>query len=110
MTGCSSIVVAIVEKITGKNPLHLSVVRNANVFDPISMTNLEPVELRANMRNLLTQIVSLEILSAALAELALPQYSDLLEALTQRSSEEKAKSFDSNDPRLDDFFFNEFTF
>ena len=45
-------VVAIIEKITEKSPLHFSVVRNANVFDPISMTTLETVELRANMRNL----------------------------------------------------------
>ena len=56
------------KKIIGKSTLYFSMVRNANVFDPISLTNLEPVELRANMRNLLTQIVSLKILSTTLAE------------------------------------------
>lgn len=57
-------VVATVEKITEKSPLHYSVVRNANVFDPISMTNLEPVELTStsNIRKLSTRIVSLGIL------------------------------------------------
>ena len=55
-------------KIIEKSTLYFSMVRNANVFDPISLTNLEPVELRANMRNLLTQIVSLKILSTTLAE------------------------------------------
>ena len=54
-------VVAIIEKITEKSPLHFSVVRNANVFDSISMATLEPVESRANMRNLLTHTVSLKI-------------------------------------------------
>ena len=56
------------KKIIEKSTLYFSMVRNANVFDPISLTNLEPVELRANMRNLLTQIVSLKILSTTLAE------------------------------------------
>ena len=55
-------VVANVEKITEKSPLHYSVVRNANVFDPVSMTNLEPVELTSNIRKLSTHIVSLGIL------------------------------------------------
>ena len=80
----SSMVVAIMEKITEKSPLHFTVVKNANAFDLTSMTNLEPIELRANMRNLLTCIVSLNILSATFAEQALPQYSDLLAALTQQ--------------------------
>ena len=80
----SSMVVAIMEKITEKSPLHFTVVKNANASDLISMTNLEPIELRANMRNLLTCIVSLNILSATFAEQALPQYSDLLAALTQQ--------------------------
>ena len=48
----SSMVVAIMEKITEKSPLHFTVVKNANAFDLTSMTNLEPIELRANMRNL----------------------------------------------------------
>ena len=39
----------------------------------------------------------------------MPQYSDLLAALTQQNSE-KTKSFDCNDNRLDDFFFNESAF
>ena len=56
------------KKIIEKSPLYFSMFRNANVFDPISLTNLEPVELRANMRNLLTQIVSLKILSTTLVE------------------------------------------
>ena len=56
------------KKIIEKSTLYFSMVRNANVFDPISLTNLETVELRANMRNLLTQIVSLKILSTTLAE------------------------------------------
>ena len=56
------------KKIIEKSTLYFSMVRNANVFDPISLTNLEPVELRANMRNLLTQIVSLKILSTTLVE------------------------------------------
>ena len=56
------------KKIIEKSTLYFSMVRNANVFDPISLTNLEPVELRAIMRNLLTQIVSLKILSTTLAE------------------------------------------
>ena len=68
----SSMVVAIMEKITEKSPLHFTVVKNANAFDLTSMTNLEPIELRANMRNLLTCIVSLNILSATFAEQALP--------------------------------------
>ena len=55
-------VVATVEKITEKSPLHFSGVRNANVFDPISMTILEPVELTSNIRKLSTHIVSLGIL------------------------------------------------
>ena len=80
----SSMVVAIMEKITEKSPLHFTVVKNANAFDLTSMTNLEPIELRANMRNLLTCIVSLNILSATFAEQALPQYSDLLAALTHQ--------------------------
>ena len=80
----SGMVVAIMEKITEKSPLHFTVVKNANAFDLTSMTNLEPIELRANMRNLLTCIVSLNILSATFAEQALPQYSDLLAALTQQ--------------------------
>ena len=54
-------------------------VRNAKLFNSISVNNLEPIELRANIRNLLTHIVSLKILSATLAEQALPQYSDLLQ-------------------------------
>ena len=57
------------------------VVRIANVFDPNSMTILEPVELRANMRNLLTHIVSLKLVSTTLAGRALMQYLDLLTAL-----------------------------
>ena len=57
----SNMVVAIIEKIAEKSPLHFSVVRNANVFDPISMATLEPVESKANMRNLLTHTVSLKI-------------------------------------------------
>ena len=44
------------KKIVEKSTLYFSMVRNANVFDPISLTNLEPVELRANMRNLLTRL------------------------------------------------------
>lgn len=72
-------VFAIVEKITEKSPLHFSVVRNEKVFSPISLTILEPVESRTNMRNLLTHIVSLNIVSATL-ERALPKYSDLLTA------------------------------
>ena len=72
-------VFAIVEKITGKSPLHFSVVRNEKVFSLISLTALEPVESRTNMRNLLTHIVSLNIVSATL-ERALPKYSDLLTA------------------------------
>ena len=44
------------KKIIEKSTLYFSMVRNANVFDPISLTNLEPVELRANMRNLLTRL------------------------------------------------------
>ena len=68
----SSMVLAIMEKITEKSPLHFTVVKNANAFDLTSMTNLEPIELRANMRNLLTCIVSLNILSATFAEQALP--------------------------------------
>lgn len=72
-------VFAIVEKITEKSPLHFSVVRNEKVFSPISLTTLEPVESRTNMRNLLTHIVSLNIVRATL-ERALPKYSDLLTA------------------------------
>ena len=72
-------VFAIVEKITGKSPLHFSVVRNEKVFSLILLTTLEPVESRTNMRNLLTHIVSLNIVSATL-ERALPKYSDLLTA------------------------------
>ena len=104
-TEASNIVVTIVEKITEKSPLHFSVVRNVKVFE---MTTLEPVELRANMRNLLTHIVSLKIVSATL-ERALSQYSDLLIALTQHDSE-KAESFDCDDTILDHFFFNESSF
>ena len=77
-------VVDIMEKITEKNPLNFTVVKNANAFDLISMTNLEPTELRAKIRNLLTCIVSLNIFCATFAEQALPQYSDLLAALTQQ--------------------------
>ena len=44
------------KKIIEKSTLYFSMVRNANVFDPISLTNLEPVELRANMRNFLTRL------------------------------------------------------
>ena len=51
----------------------------------------------------------LKILSATLAERALPQYSDLLAALTQQNSA-KAKSFYCNDTRLYDFFFNDSAF
>lgn len=72
-------VFAIAEKITEKSPLHFSVVRNEKVFSLISLTALEPVESRTNMRNLLTHIVSLNIVSATL-ERALPKYSDLLTA------------------------------
>ena len=54
------------------------------------------------MRNLLTHIVLLKILSATLAERALPQYSDLLTALTQQNSG-KGKSRDCNDTRLATF-------
>ena len=82
---------------------------SANVFDTISLTTLEPFELRANMRNLSIYILSLKIASATLAERRLPQYSHLLTALTQHDFE-KAKSFDSNDTKLDHFFFNESSF
>lgn len=45
--------VAIVE-ILEKSLLDFSVVRNGKAFKPISMIILEPIELRANMRSLLT--------------------------------------------------------
>ena len=77
------------EKKSQKSVLHFMAVRNANVFGPISMTILEPVELRTNLRKLLTHIVSLKTVSATLAERVLPQYLDLLIALTQHGSEKK---------------------
>ena len=79
--------------------MHFIAVRNANVFDLISRTILEPVELRTNMRKLLTHIVSLKIVSATLAEMPFSQYLDLLIALTQHVSE-KSKSLDCDDTRL----------
>ena len=79
--------------------MHFIAVRNANVFDLISRTILEPVELRTNMRKLLTHIVSLKIVSATLAETPFSQYLDLLIALTQHVSE-KSKSLDCDDTRL----------
>ena len=45
--------VAIVE-ILEKSLLDFSVVRNGKAFKPLSMIILEPIELRANMRSLLT--------------------------------------------------------
>ena len=75
------------EKKSQKSVLHFMAVRNANVFGPISMTILEPVELRTNLRKFLTHIVSLKTISATLAERVLPQYLDLLIALTQHGSE-----------------------
>ena len=86
--------------------MHFIAVRNANVFDLISRTILEPVELRTNMRKLLTHIVSLKIVSATLAETPFSQYLDLLIALTQHVSE-KSKSLDCDDTRLNHSFFNE---
>ena len=56
------------KKKSQKSVLHFMAVRNANVFGPISMTILEPVELRTNLRKLLTHIVSLKTVSATLAE------------------------------------------
>ena len=61
------------------------------------------------MRNLLTDIVSLKIVSTTLAEWALPQYSDLLTALTWLDSV-KAQCFDCDYTRLDHFLFNESSF
>ena len=49
----SNIAVAVLEKATWKSRLHL--------FDPISMTILEPFEMRANTRNLSIHTVSLKI-------------------------------------------------
>lgn len=48
--------VAAIMEMLQKSPLHFSAVRNANVFEPISMIILEPVELRGNMRKLLTHV------------------------------------------------------
>ena len=84
-------------------------VRNANVFDPILVTTLEPVELRAKIDNLSTYIVTLQIISTTLAERALPQYWGLVTALNEHDSEE-AKSFNCDDTRLNHFFSNESSF
>ena len=81
---------------------------SANVFDPISITTLEPFELRANMRNHSSHTALLKIFRVTLAERTLPQYSYLLATLTRHNSE-KAKSFNCNYTRLDDFLFKEAT-
>ena len=77
---------------------------SANVFDPISITTLEPFELRANMRNHSSHTASLKIFRVTLAGRTLPQYSYLLTTLTRHNSE-KAKSFNCNYTRLDHFLF-----
>ena len=50
------------KKIIEKSTLYFSMVRNANVFDLISVTSLELVEVAANTRNLLTHVLSLKVL------------------------------------------------
>ena len=52
-------IIAIMQKILEKSPLHSVVVKNANVFDPKSIIILPVESLRRNMKSLLRHIVSL---------------------------------------------------
>ena len=75
-------VVAIVEKITENSPLHFSLDRNVNVFDSNANDHFRTNWIKSQHEKLLTHIVSLKIVSATLVKRTLPQYSDLLTALT----------------------------
>ena len=54
-------IIVIMQKIFEKNPLHSVVVKNANVFDPKSITILPAESLRRNMKSLLRHILSLSV-------------------------------------------------
>ena len=71
-------IIAIMQKILEKSPLHSVVVKNANVFDPKSIIILPAESLKRNMKSLLRHIASLKIISTSIAERALSQYSDLI--------------------------------
>ena len=102
-------VVSLLKKLTEKSSMHFCVVKNASVFDPALLVSLDSTGLRCSMKNLLTHLVSLKIISATLAEKALLQYLDLLAAINQQDLE-KAKSFNYKDSRLDAFYFDEMSF
>ena len=105
----SSMVISLLKKLTEKSPMHFCVVKNASVFDPALLVSLDSTGLRCSMKNLLTHLVSLKIVSATLAEKALLQYLDLLATINQQDLE-KAKSFNYKDSRLDAFYFDEMSF
>ena len=52
-------IIAIMQKILEKSPLHSVVVKNANVFDPKSIIILAAESLRRNIKSLLRHIMSL---------------------------------------------------
>ena len=58
------------------------------------MSTLKQVDLRGNMKSLLSHIGSLKIINSSIAERAFSQYSDLL-ATAVPENLEKFKNFDS---------------
>ena len=76
-------IISIIEKMSEKSSLNYCLVRTADVFDPVLMVSSTPLHLRSKMKILLTYLVSLKAISSNLAEKTLPQYSELLTALTR---------------------------
>ena len=88
--------------------MNYCLVRTADAFDPVLRVSSTSLHLRSKMKKLLTDLVSLKIISSTLAEKAKPQYLELLTTLNQDHFE-NAKAFDHQDCRLDDFFFQKST-
>ena len=61
--------------------MHFCVVKKASVFDPALLVYLDSTGLRCSIKNLLTHLVSLKMISATVAEKALLQHPDLVAAI-----------------------------
>ena len=101
-------IIFIVEKVSEKSPFNYYSFRTADVFDSVLMVSSTPHLLQSKIKILLTHLNSLKVISSYLAEKALPQYSELLTALTQDCFE-NVKAFDYKESELDDLFFQKST-
>ena len=104
----ASMVISLVEKLSGKSPLNYCLVRTADAFDPVLMVFSTSLHFQSKMEKLLTHLISLKIISSNLAEKAMLRYLELLTTWNEDHFE-NAKAFDHQDYRLDDFFFQKST-